>query len=372
MKPRYAWLLSCGLAGVCLVASGCGGGDVPNPEADSNAAGPPPAAAPAPAPPVVAQADSGPPAAPDGEAKPAPEMETKAAPETEAKGAPEPAETVTPVDEGALLSSKGDAAKPGDPASAEAKGDEAKGEMPAKSGDSGATADLLALGNRSAPAEAAATPAAAADGATPGAPGADPATAGPGVAAAGGATPAPATETAAAEPPAGAPAAGNEPPAADDGGGFAGGGGGAMSNVTGYHSPFGAVNTFLKALKSRNAEKLAESTARRAPTEAAAKNQKLFASILEQSLTDDDLNELANKLEGFNIADHNTPKSTGRYSIILMKPDKSGARYVRTIYTRHEKDGWKVYDISGLGKLEKPMMNMRGRGGMRGVGGRRR
>ncbi len=123
------------------------------------------------------------------------------------------------------------------------------------------------------------------------------------------------------------------------------------------------MDAFLKALKAKNAERLAEATARRAPTEASGpKNQKLFASILEQSLTEDDLNDLANKLEGYQVVGNNTPKSTGKYALILGKAGKNGESYRRTITTRHEKDGWKVTDISGVGKVEKPIVGGRMRG----------
>jgi len=96
-------------------------------------------------------------------------------------------------------------------------------------------------------------------------------------------------------------------------------------------------------------------TALHAPYEAKPKNRALFTAILEKSLSEEDLNELATKLDGFQIVDHNLP-STGRMGIILMKPGVNGARLIRTITARHEKAGWKVVDISGQGELEKPIL----------------
>jgi hypothetical protein len=142
-------------------------------------------------------------------------------------------------------------------------------------------------------------------------------------------------------------------------GGAEGGAPGGDNGPADFHSPLGAVNAFLKALQAKNPEQLAEATARRAPTEASGpKNQKLFQSILEQSLTEDDLTDLANKMEGFKPVDHNQPKSSGRFSIILGKSGKNGDYYRRTITARHEKDGWKVVDISGMSTLKS--IRMRG------------
>lgn len=145
------------------------------------------------------------------------------------------------------------------------------------------------------------------------------------------------------------------------------GGGGIGGNNNGadsFHTPWGAVNLFLNALKAKNAERLAEATALRAPTEASGtKNQKLFAAILEQSLSEDDISDLANKLEGFQIVGQNEPKSSGKLGIILGKPGKNGESYRRVITVRHEKAGWKVVDISGQGTIEKPIVMPRmGRG----------
>ncbi|WP_406695796.1 hypothetical protein V5E97_32830 [Singulisphaera sp. Ch08] len=144
-------------------------------------------------------------------------------------------------------------------------------------------------------------------------------------------------------------------------GGAEGGNPGGDGAPADFRSPAGAVKAFLDALKSKNAERLAEATARRAPTEASGpKNQKLFQSIVEQSLTEDDLSELANKMEGFEVVGFNTPKSTGKFALILGKAGQNGESYRRTITTRHEKDGWKVLDISGVGTIERPIMG-RGR-----------
>jgi hypothetical protein len=159
---------------------------------------------------------------------------------------------------------------------------------------------------------------------------------------------------------------GNVPPSSPGG---AGNGVGLDQQVN-FHTPVGAVLAFLNALKVKDPEALKEATALRSPAEAKPRNRDLFSAILEKSLTEEDLNELATKLEGFQIVDMNQAVSTGRRSVMLMKPGKNGSRLIRTITARHEKAGWKVVDISGQGELENPSLIPRGFG-MGRRGGRR-
>ena len=149
---------------------------------------------------------------------------------------------------------------------------------------------------------------------------------------------------------------GNGPPSSPGG---AGNGVGLDQQVD-FHTPVGAVLAFLHALKVKDPEALKEATALRSPTEAKPRNRDLFSAILKKSLTEEDLSELATKLEGFQIVDLNQAVSTGRRSVMLMKPGKDGSRLIRTITARHEKAGWKVVDISGQGELENPILIPRG------------
>jgi hypothetical protein len=144
----------------------------------------------------------------------------------------------------------------------------------------------------------------------------------------------------------------------------------AMANrgaIRDYRDPLVAVNTFMNAVKAKDLAKMAEATALRAPQEASARNQKLFAAILKQELSQEDVEELAKRLNGFQFAGTNQAKSTGRLGIIFTKPEGTSIMN-RTITMRLEKAGWKVVDISGQREMEKPVMipNMR-----RGMGGRR-
>lgn len=330
MNRWNAWRSSLGLASLCFAIVGCGGGDIPDPDSDPNAVTElPGASAPAPA------------------EAPAPAVAEAAAP-ADAAVAP----TAAPTPPAAEAAPAEATAAPTAPAEAEAAAE------PSKAKNSAATAEMLALGNKPLPAEATAPATAATT--NP----ADPAAAmAAGMAAAPG--PPGATSEAAAglagAPPAdpGVAAPGSEMPGYPGAGD--GGDAGGENGPANFRSPVGAVNAFLKALKAKSSEQLAEATARRAPREASGpKNQKLFQSILDYSLSEDDLSDLANKLEGFTIVGNNVPKSTGKFTLILGKAGKNGEYYRRTITTRHEKDGWKVSDISGVGKVEKPIMLRRG------------
>jgi len=124
-----------------------------------------------------------------------------------------------------------------------------------------------------------------------------------------------------------------------------------------FSDPRGAVDAFLDALDAKDITLLSEATALRAATEATPKNQKMFSSIIDQSMTEDDLSQLADKLEGFKIVGENQAVSSGRVGITIGKSNDKGDRLTRTVTVRHEKAGWKVLDISGQGVLKNPYPN---------------
>ena len=51
----------------------------------------------------------------------------------------------------------------------------------------------------------------------------------------------------------------------------------------------------------------------------------MFAKILEVSLSDSELDDLAKKLEGYQIAGENPPKSTGRVDVVIQKSGDNGS-----------------------------------------------
>jgi len=111
------------------------------------------------------------------------------------------------------------------------------------------------------------------------------------------------------------------------------------------------VNSFLVALRAKDPERLANATALHAEAESADKNKKMFKAILDKSLPDNELNDLASKLEGFQVVSQNIPKSSGRLGIILGKR-RGNDMVQRTVTVRLEKAGWKVVDIGPEGVIE--------------------
>jgi hypothetical protein len=390
MKPWITWSARLGVAGVCLMVTGCGGGDVPDASSEGQVAthsAPAAGAAPAEAP-AAAQID-GEKVAQAGE--PAKSEETPA--EAAAPGAapsPAPAAPAAPA-----------AGSDEETAAASPKPEEGKGNSN--------TAEMLAMATG--PPAGASPDAAPSAPSTPGAGNAAPAAPGsaaPGGPAQGGGGPGggmamrrpgmPGMNSGGMQPPGGPGGPGGSgampgmvgnrpgtggPPGMAGGGGPGGpggpgqpggpGGSGQDNAPADFHSPEGAVRAFLSALKAKDLDRLNEATALRAQQEAASsKSQDLFKKIFELSLSDSELDQLADALKGYTISGENPPKSTGRVEVILRKTgtaanNNAGGYFLRKVTVRHEKKGWGVLDIAG--EMEFKPMNMIPK---RGAGGRRR
>jgi hypothetical protein len=348
MKPWTTWLARLGIAGACFLVTGCGGGNVPDASSEGSAAT---ESAPS------AGGGGGAPAAPPAAVEGPKVAQTDRAPKTEEAPAEPPAATPAPEPEAPAAAPK-------------AQGNSSTQEMLAMATGPGAGGSPPAAG-AAPPADAAPTtpggPGAGAPGAMarPGGPGGSPGLPGGGM----GMAP-------------GAPGAGGPPPMAPGGGGppagaminpdqmnkmmagrpgspgpntpgvpgaGAGDAGGAPvdNSPANLHTPEGAVRAFLNALRAKDLDRLNESTALRAQSEATTKNQDLFRKIYELTLSDSELDDLANKLEGYRLAGENPPKSTGRVEVILQKPGQNGAYFRRKITVRHERKGWGVLDVGG-------------------------
>ncbi len=371
MKLVRAWYAHTAVVGLTLTWFGCGGSGVPDPGSDPNAAqedgGAPVAAAPAAPTPAPAEEKAAPePVALAKNDAPAAKVPASAPPAAAPAAAAEPAEDKAPAAEGGASA-------------------------PSAKGDASGTTELLNLANNStAPEETkpADDKAAQQPGGPPGInnpPGINPqgypgANAVPPTNPNAGAPPGgmPGYPGAASPPPSGYPGAGSSSSGAGGAGGFSNEGGssgsgpdadlGAGLDTKGpanFNSPGGALVAFLKAVQSKNRDQLAEATALRAPTEAKSESmKKLFSTIADQSISDDQLEELAKALKGYRPYSANDPKSTGRFAYILGKPGTKGDVFQRTITLRKESKGWKVVDITGEGKLEAiPGVRMPGRGG---------
>ena len=354
MKPWRTWLACLGVVGTLAIISGCGGGDVPDPSSDGQAAAVPESTAPPQAPaPAAAPAQAvaaAPKAAAPEEKVEEPRTEVAAAQTEPPAAAEQPA-----------------AEKPAGPAAGGNAGTPDRGS---------ATAEMLALATRDQ-----APPAAGGDAAQGGTSGPGGSSGGPGGpggpgGSSGGPGGGPPRPPGANGPPGiGTPGAGGMAmgmpgqmqqqqmmrsmqnqmrPGGPGGPGMQGmpggpgsaGGPGGSNQPPDFRTPEGAVQAFLDALKDHDLDRLTEATALRAQTEASKKYQEMFKRIFDSTLSESELNGLASKLDGYKISGENQAKSTGRLGVILRKQIEGNRGWLSLVITvRREKKGWGVCDI---------------------------
>lgn len=156
------------------------------------------------------------------------------------------------------------------------------------------------------------------------------------------------------------------------------GAGGGSGEPADFSSPRGAVDAFLDAVKAKDILLLSEATALRAPREAETPaRRKTFQAIREMSLTDEELDSVAESFEGYMVAQMSQPGSTGLVSFVLQKPGDYGSTLQRKITVRKERSGWKVNDVSGIserkqlgGRAMQQRQNRNQNTGGAGAGGR--
>jgi hypothetical protein len=103
----------------------------------------------------------------------------------------------------------------------------------------------------------------------------------------------------------------------------------------------------LNALRDKDRDRLAEATALRSQTEASTEKKKeLFAKVVDTSISDTELDEMAKTLDGYQVAGENAAKSTKSLGIIIRKTQENGDTLSRTVTVRKEKKGWGVLDMS--------------------------
>ena len=351
MKPWMAGLAQLGLAGSCLFWTGCGGSDVPDPESDSQAStdvapknsGGSPAIYAEPA----ASAPEEPPAGANSVAVVDPRMRRIQAAAPAGGGGGEPVVVAEPT-------------ASSEPAATAAASD------PANSESSSATNEMLALANAS-PAAAEADASVAGGATPPGAPGAG-GPAGypgmgpgagqgqgqqamrapsgypgmPGAGAAGGGKEG--SMMASAFPGMAGAAAGRNAQGMRIGGPGGPGRSGGSNTPASFLTPAEGVTAFLNALEDRDLDRLAEAIAKHALVDARESNRKMFNQIADGTLPQDDLDDIAKRLEGYRIVGSDPPRSTGQ-SVILLQKEEGGDLLGRKITTRKEKAGWKVQDV---------------------------
>jgi limonene-1,2-epoxide hydrolase len=135
-------------------------------------------------------------------------------------------------------------------------------------------------------------------------------------------------------------------------GGFPGGAG--STEPADFDSPRGAVDAFLNAVKAKDVQGLSDATALRAPREAeTATRRRTFQAIREMSLSEDELNTIADDFEGFEVAQMSRPTAAGIISFILRKQGDYGSILQRRIDVRKERSGWKVNDVTGISEIKR-------------------
>ncbi|MEW4566281.1 hypothetical protein AB1L88_00295 [Tautonia sp. JC769] len=135
-------------------------------------------------------------------------------------------------------------------------------------------------------------------------------------------------------------------------GGFPGAAG--STEPADFDSPRGAVDAFLNAIKAKDVQGLSDATALRAPREAeTSSRRRTFQAIREMSLSEDELNTIADDFEGFEVAQMSRPTASGIVSFILRKQGDYGSTLQRRIDVRKERSGWKVNDVTGVSEIKR-------------------
>lgn len=130
-------------------------------------------------------------------------------------------------------------------------------------------------------------------------------------------------------------------------------GGAGVGKTNDFSDPAKAVESFLEAVKSKNAEQLAETLSRRAPTEAkSAAIKKYMTGALEKSLKSTDLDDMATAFADYKVEGMSASKSSGSVNVTIGRIKKLTGKNDRSDYERRimrvhrdGKAGWKVVDF---------------------------
>ena len=86
------------------------------------------------------------------------------------------------------------------------------------------------------------------------------------------------------------------------------------------------MRAFLNALQAKDRDRLAEATALRSQTEASTdKTKELFGRIVDLSISDAEIDDLAKKLQGFHIAGETCPRARAGWGSTSTNPPPRGA-----------------------------------------------
>ena len=114
-------------------------------------------------------------------------------------------------------------------------------------------------------------------------------------------------------------------------------------------------------MKAKDVQKLADATAKHAEFESSSNHRVLMKSILDASVNQADLDDLARSFDGMKVEGIGTRKSSGMVNVVVSKTERvvvkssttnsnqNISNYMnRTLYLRKEADGWKVQDFGAL------------------------
>src|SRR5262249_21059410 len=124
---------------------------------------------------------------------------------------------------------------------------------------------------------------------------------------------------------------------------------GAADKAPDFSSAEDAVRSFLTAVKNKDTAKLSEAVALRAEYEVSNEQMKSrMKGLKDENLPADEIDKLAQDFDGMQVApSRGAPRSTGMRSVVVGKREEN--KYLtRTVKVRHEKDGWKVMEYTGL------------------------
>ena len=132
--------------------------------------------------------------------------------------------------------------------------------------------------------------------------------------------------------------------------------GGAINNtVSDFTTESKGAESFLSALKSRDAKAVAEALALHSRYEASGAHKGDFGDILDETASAEQINKIASEFDGFQIQSLGQRLGEGEVKVILTKQDEKSSMS-RTLTMRHEKLGWKVQDYGGKREIKRPQM----------------
>lgn len=140
--------------------------------------------------------------------------------------------------------------------------------------------------------------------------------------------------------------------------GGTGAGGGAAFKAD-FSDPRKAVETFLEAVRAKDADLIGESLSRRAPEEAnKATLKKFMTSAREKTLEPQGLDDLAAAFADYQVQNMSVAKSSGSVNVVIGRVRKANERdkpeFERRIMRVHRdgKAGWKIVEFGDRFKAE--------------------